>query len=395
MRWFWFGVAVLCFTLALGPDVQIGGLTIPLPYAIVHRLLQGLYRFPLRFALPGSLALLVFIGMSFRLRWRRLVACTGVLLIFLDGSLLAPFPVQEPLKDLPIYHQIGAEPDDYVVLHVPVTVHSGWAQVGGTLGQRAQYVQFWTHKKQLNGALSRIPDNEHVFYEEPPLMSFLAGTNGFVAPRPFDPEAASRELSRLIGAWPIGYVLVHTDWLTPEKALEVVQFLNAQPDLCFVSQEENVLAYRARVRGCPDLVSPNGLRIPFGQVGDDRYLLENWYVRENVGGVAARWMHDTARLTIPVKPGQSYQLRLSALGYGPDRQVSILANGQPIGQVRLPENWTEHTFDIPAQVIGAGPALTLTLQADGSLSPAQRAGSGDQRSLSAAVAWLELIPVQR
>jgi hypothetical protein len=155
-----------------------------------------------------------------------------------------------------------------------------------------------------------------------------------------------------------------------------------------------VLAYRARARGCPDLAAPNGLRIAFGQVGDDQYLLENWYVRENVGGVAARWMHDIARLTIPIKPGQRYQLRLKALGYGPDRQVTILANGQFIERVRLPEDWTEHTLDIPAQVIGAAHTVTLTLQANGSLSPAQQAGSGDQRLLSAAVSSLELIPVQ-
>ncbi len=255
IRWFWFGTAWIALILSLGSDVQIGSVLVPLPYRIVHAVFHGLYRWPSRFAPMGILALLVFVGMSFKAskpRPRALIAVIGTLAILVDFNLLAPFPTQTPVADSPIYHQIGQDTDDYAVLFIPVTAHSGWAQVGGDLGQRAQYLQIYTHKRQINGGFSRIPDIEHVYWEQPPLMSFLSGSNYFVAPTPFNKAAASAEFSRLIHDWPIGYVTVHLDWLDPARIPPIMDFLNAQPDLCFVTQQENVIAYRARVRGCPD-----------------------------------------------------------------------------------------------------------------------------------------------
>jgi hypothetical protein len=383
IRWFWFAVALVPLILSLGSDIQIGELVIPLPYRLLHGALGGLYRFPSRFAPVGVLALLIFVGLSFRPRRRYLVATVLIPLILLDGHLLAPFPLQEPLPDRAIYHAMRAEKNDYVVLDVPVTAHSGWARVGGDLGQRAMWYQTIHQKRQINGALSRIPDIEHVFWEQPPLLSWFSGTNWFVKPQPLDVAAASRELTRLIREWPVGYVIVHLDWLDPAYSLPILGFLNAHPDLCFVSQEQEIVAYRARVRGCPDLAADD-LAIDFGRYGDEPYLIEGWYPREAISGSGARWSRSTARLKFMLKPGQDYDLSLGALAYGEGRRVTVFANDIEITAFDLAEDWTTETVHIPADLIGSTGEVRLTLQANGETSPSARAGSPDTRVFSAA-----------
>lgn len=393
IRWFWFSIGLLPLLLSLGPDVQIGDLQIPLPYRLIHGVFQGLYRWPSRFAPIGILALLVFVGISLQGRLRYAAVVILCLAILADGNLLAPFPVQPPVHDYAIYHQIAQEKDDYVVLIVPVTAHSGWAQVGGNLGQRAQWLETIHQKKQINGGLSRIPDIEHIFYEQPPLFSFLSGTNAFVKAQPFDQAAASQELSRLIHEWPIGYVTVHLNWLDPARDVSILEFLNTQPDLCFVSQENEVVAYRARTRGCPDLASNGPTTIDFGgQYQDAPYLTAGWYPPENIGGVEARWSRASTELEIPVKPGHDYDLSFKATAYGADRKVSIEANQTQIGTIDLPQDWTITTIHIPAQALDSSGELTLSLDANGELSPAKQSGSADERALSVAYEWLTLMP---
>lgn len=395
MRWFWFGVALPPLVLSLGSDVQIGDTLIPLPYRIIHALFNGLYRFPSRFAPAGTLALIVFVAMSIRPHRRYLASAILILALLIDGNLLAPFPVQKPVQDYVIYHQIGLDKDDYVVLFVPVTAHSGWAVVGGNLGQRAQYLQIYTHKPQINGGLSRIPDIEHELYEQPPLLNFLSGTSNFVKNQPpFDPVAASKELSHLIRDWPIGYVTVHLAWLKPERIVPIVGFLNKQPDLCFVSQEEDVLAYRARSRGCPNLAPEGETAVNFGAMGDEPYLVAGFYPREDISDVEGRWSRATVQLKMPLKPGRSYTLSLRALAYGPDRRVTIRANEHDVGTVTLSQDWTTQTLTIPAEAFDPSGELLLTLQADGELSPAAQTGSADARLLSVAYQWVRVTPSQ-
>ncbi len=391
IRWFWFGVALIPLILSLGSDVQIGDLLIPLPYRLLHSALNGLYRFPSRFAPMGVLALLIFVGMSFQPRRRYLAAVVLVPAILLDGRLLAPFPIEPPAPDRAIYHTIRADTDDYVVLHVPVTAHSGWAQVGGNLGQRAQWYAITTQKKQINGGFSRIPDIEHIFWEQPPLLSWFSGTSFFVKPQPLDIPAASVELSRIIREWPVGYVIVHLNWLDPAYSLPILGFLNTHPGLCFVSQEEETVAYRARVRGCPDLTTDH-VSLDFGRYGDEPYLIDGWYPREDISGSGARWSRSTVRLKVMLKPGQDYDLTLNALAFGEARRVTVRANESELTTFDLPEDWTANTVRIPARVIGPAGQVMLTLQANGETSPSSRTGSGDTRLLSVAYRSLQIAP---
>ncbi len=385
VRWFWLAMAILSLILSLGPDVQIGDTLIPLPYRLLHDAMNGLYRFPSRFAPVAVLALLVFVGLTFRRQMAAhpyLISAVLTLAILADGRLLAPFPVQPPLPDYAIYHTIGAESGDYVILDVPVTIHSGWAQVGGDQGQRAMWYQMIHHKKQVNGALSRIPDIEHVLYQESPLLGWFSNS------RPADVHAASEELSRFVREWPIGYVIVHLSWIDPSTVLPILGFLNTHPAICFVTQERDLVIYRERSRGCA--APGDAVAVDLGQMGDEPYLIEGWYPRENIGGADARWSRSTASLKVLVTPGKDYVAWFDALGYGEGRRVTIRANNMEIATLDLPEAWTEQQIRIPARLIDSSGELILTFNANGEISPATRSGSADARLLAAAYQWIRI-----
>ena len=382
VRWFWLVVSIAPLVLSLGPTLQIGTTEIPLPYRVLHDALGGLYRFPSRFAPIGILALLVFIGLSFQLRPRLWLSSVLILLVIVDERWLVPFPIQPPLPDYQIYHTIAQEEAYYVIVDVPLTVHSGWAQVGGEHGQRAMWYQRIHHKREVNGSLSRIPDVVPLFYEQSPVLGWFANTHDL------DFAAASAELTQLTAQWPIGYVMVHLSWLTPEQGLAFVGFLNQQTAVCFVTQERDLVVYRARRLGCP--ASQQALTLDFSQQGDEAYLTEGWYPRENIGGAEARWAHDAILVSVPLPSEPAYQLRLRALGFGENRTLSIQSDGKELARIALSSDWQTYSITLPPQALHD---QTLTLLANGSVIPSDGGSSADERPLSVALQWMEFTPI--
>lgn len=381
-RWLWLAIGCVPLLLSLGPTLQIGTLEIPLPYRLLHDALGGLYRFPSRFAPIGVLAILVFIGQSFRVQPQLWLTSLLILLVVVDENIVAPFPIQAPLPDYQIYHRIGEEEADYVLLDVPLTVHSGWSQLGGDQGQRAMWYQRIHHKRQVNGSLSRIPDVEPLFYEESPLLGWFAGEHAL------DPAAAGAELTQLTETWPVGYILVHLGWLTPDQGLSVVGFLNQQPSVCLVTQERDLVVFRSRKLGCPDF--QQSIKLDFTQQGDEAYLIDGWYPRETIGGSEARWAHDAIKVYVPLRADVDYQLTFRALGYGDGRTLTIGSDGKPLASVTLTSDWDTYTLTIPAQSLTD---QTLTLFANGALRPMDVTDSSDERRLSAAFMWIEIASV--
>jgi hypothetical protein len=249
------------------------------------------------------------------------------------------------------------------------------------------WYQMVHHTREVNGALSRIPDIEHLLYQQSPLLGWFSGS------RPADVPAAAAELTRLAREWPISTVIVHLGWLEPNAALPILGFLNTHPALCFWLQERDLVVYRERSRGCPTPAPGQALHVDFGQQGDEPYLVDGWYARENVGGVGARWSRQTAQITALLTPATDYELTLRALGYGESRRITVRANDVEIGTLDLPEDWATYTLRLPASAIGPSGELRLTLAANGELSPATRSQSADTRMLAAAYQRLTLKPL--
>lgn len=405
-RWFWLLAALPALILALGPDVRVGGVRVPLPFRLVFELTQGQLRTPVRFLPAATVALITFAALTFdpwlrRVRpaaWRGLVAGLLVAAFLLDYGALAPFPASPAPPAYDFHTTLRAEryPDyDYVVIDVPVGVFSGWREAGSHA--RAQFYGVTHEKRMVSGMLARFSPTKHLYYDTSPLFAGLTGLQVLGT----GPDIA--ELARIVDEWPVGYVVVHLNWLPAERALNTLAFMNAHPSLCFVTVERDAVLYRttSHPKGCPPRLppetNPGTYLIDLGLPGDEGFIGHGWYAHEDIGGVPARWAGDRleALLYVHLPPDTGdYHLTVRVVGFAVPRVVDVVANGVPLGSFTAPPgDWSEHTITIPADVIaGVGGDLILSLSADGMAAAAELGLSSDARPLTLAYDWVRFSP---
>ncbi len=414
-RWFWLIVALPPLILALGPDITLGGHLIKLPFRLVYSLTRGQYRVPARFVPVATFALIVFAGQTFtpwiaRLRrpaWRGLLAGVVMLAYLADTHTFVPLAVISPPQPYRFYTMMRHENADYVVLEVPTSPASGTFVLGwqsmSNWHPEAMFYGITHEKRMVSGLLSRIPDIEQWYYQISPLLGWLGGEHGL------EPDSARAELERLVaGQWgmgevtaPIGYIVVHQDWLLPEKAQEILAFFNAQPSLCFIEVERDAVLYRttSHPKGCPPRtppeMEPGVYRISLGQSGDEGFLGQGWYRKENVGGTPARWTGSSTEtlLYADLPPASTYALTVRAVAFNVPRTVRVTMNSAVLGELVItPGDWRDYTLLIPANL--AGGKMEFRLTADGTLSAAEAGLSADTRPLSAAYTSVEFRAVE-
>jgi len=404
-RWFWLAAALPALILALGPDVTVAGVQIPMPFRIVHALFNGQMRTPIRFLPPATAALVVFLARTYdpvlrRLRARgarSLVAGALALLLAADYGIFAPFPTLAALVPYGFHRQMRAEhyaDYDYVVVDVPSGPFTGWRDVGS---HPEAMVYGITHEKRMvSGLLSRTEISKHLFFETDPLLSWLTSS------RPLDLEQASSRLNEYVQTWPIGYFVVHQDWLDPARTREALSFFNAQSSLCYITTERDAVLYRtvSHPAGCPPrawpITGPGEVGLALGEPGDEGFAGYGWGPPENIGGETARWTGpDEALLYVEVPPGSApYTLTLRAVAFDQPRRVrAVVGSWTPgvsealrLGAVTvLPGDWAEYTLTIPAELVrDLDGTLVISLLADGASSAADLGLSADARPLAVA-----------
>jgi hypothetical protein len=396
-RWRWLIAALVPLVLALGPDITLFGARIPMPFRVIYELFGGQMRTPIRFLPPATAALIVFLARTYDPWLRRVrsisvrnaVTLAAVLVLLFDYGAFKRFPTLDALPPYDFYEMMRDEhydDYDYVVLEVPSGPFTGWRDVGS---HPEAMVYGITHEKRMvSGLLSRIPIHEHLFYEQSPLMGWLTGSRPLVADRVIG------ELSEIVRDWPVGYVVVHQDWMTPERTQETLALFNGHPALCFIEVERDAVLYRttSHPKGCPPRLPPEtepGLyTIDFGAHGDEGFIGHGWYWPEDVGGVAARWAGGgpEALLYASLPTGSAYDLTVRATAFAEPRTVTVVANAEPLGTFTVrPGTWTEHALTIPADLVArAGGDLVFSLTADGLVSAADLGLSDDARPLALA-----------
>jgi hypothetical protein len=396
-RTFWLLMGLVGLALALGPVLQ--PFDIPLPYQLVHRALGGLFRIPARFVILAILSLIIAAALSltpfysrFSRSGRRLFILGVLILLALENQWYSPFPTFT-MPDYRVYHEIGTDPGEYLVLEVPVGPDNAITDRFGR-GVELQYYATIHHKRLINGAISRGAAGITGDYRRWPLLTALAEEG----PLP-DWVAAHDEFEKLSRDWDIRYVILHREMLSTDVANWAVAFFNLQPNWCLVDVEESLLAYRRSDAGvCPTslLNPPVGGIIRLGDASADRYLGSGWYPVENVGGPQARWTgsQPTAVLRVHL-PQQSHRLTLRTTSFLPDQLTTVSVNDQPIAQLPMGEGWAEYHVDVPASVVPADGWLTIALAASRSASAYERTAgqSDDRRSLGVAYESITFAPV--
>jgi len=391
----WLAIAVISLLLALGPYLSLEPYTdfrLPLPYLVLHRLLRGQYRTPVRFAIPAIFSLSIFVAVKGqavldRLRVARPIRLTlvgGMLfLIILDYGLLHPFPIFFP-KEYAVYQEVAEDPRDVVLLEVPLGIYS-YVQFGH--GEKLIYYQS-IHKKRIpSGALSRMSLTIYDYFHSFNVLEAIAGIRDLT-------PAATDELTQLIEQWNIGYVFVHRDMFDREQMQHLPPFFTEHPSLCFWRAEGDLLAYRTRPpEGCPP--SKETVRVGLGSSGDVAYAGTGWYPPENIGGVTGRWAGGipTATLRLDLHP-QTYCLSFSAWAYPPDQTLTLEVNEETIAVLPMPETWTVYTATIPATVIRVGEPTQIRFTHAALIAPHQQTQgeSADERPLGAAYDWVIIEP---
>lgn len=397
-RWFWLGVGLLFLVLALGPTLK--PFDIPLPFRLFYALVGGTYRVAARFLLPAVLALIVFAMMSLQPLYQRLSRLGGILaiggvLIFLaiENRWYEPLPVFS-MPDYRIYHQIGNEPGEFLILEVPVGPHNLFGN-GGVFGKGGvlQYYAPIHHKQLINGAVSRAPVGLTQSYRQWPLITALAEEG----PLP-DLPAARAEFKRLSAEWNMQYVILHRDMLESETATWAAGFFNTQDQWCLVDEEGPLLIYTRL--GHAACATPNRLNLPPDGLidlgnGSERYLGTGWYYSENVGGPLARWTGRELTATLYVNlPPQNYHVELQASTIVPNQVVAVFANQQHVADISIGSGWNRYAFDLPAAVVSAGAVTTIDLVPARIMSPHDLTNgqSDDRRPLATAYASIQFEP---
>jgi len=408
-RWFWLVAALPALLLTLGPDVQIAGVRIPMPFRLIHDVFNGQMRTPIRFLPPALFALIVFAARSFDARVRRikrpaarqLVTAAAALAFLVDYGAFQPFTTLPKLPDYEFYAMLRGEQYDsydYVVIEVPSGPYTGWDALGTY--PEAMFYGITHEKRMVSGLLSRTEQEQRLYYQKSPLFGWLTGY------RVLDMQAALSELNQIVDQWPVGYIVVHQDWMTPEQAQEVFAAFNGHPDLpyfpklCYITTERDAVLYRttSHPKGCPPLIPPESApgvyTIPFGESGDEGYMGAGWYRKESFGGSAGRWAGGQTEsllyASLPTGSDYTITLRVMAPFEGHPRAITVVANGALLGVFTVqPNTWSEPTLTIPAAVIAKfNGDLVFSLSADGMIAAADLGISADTRPLTIGYDWV-------
>ncbi len=403
-RWFWLALVPLPLVLSAGASIELFGATIPLPYVWLHNLLGGMFRYPERlvpvFLIPGVLFAMLTLTplLARRPLAGRLVPLALLVFVILDSRMLEPFPIQPLPTPYRFYEAMGQEPYDYVVVEVPTAAMSGEGIVGEARFVVTQYYGITHGKRMVNGHLSRVPISHYWYMRtDDPMMAWLGQR------RLIEPQAVEAQMRERIPGYPIGYFVIHRDLIGGVGSVtdvEIVGYLNSLGDLvCPVWVEGEALVYRTawHPEGCPPRTPPQdeagAYRIDIGAPDDVRYIGWGWHYAEAVGGLTLRWMGEYPQTQVYLDlPPDDYALTISAQAFYQPRQLRVLVNGQPLGapvSVAV-DALRPYRFSIPADAVGDGQHLTLTLDYDATVIPAEVGQGGDTRRLALAVDTITL-----
>ncbi|MFN8452595.1 MAG: hypothetical protein U0521_29310, partial [Anaerolineae bacterium] len=402
IRWLWLALAIPPLLLALGPTLAIGDTVIALPpFRILFALTNGMFKMPWRLAPIFIIAAAVFVGRTWTPTFRRMGAArifapaVILLLLFIDVRLFESAPLQDAPVDYAFYHAIGDEPYDEVILEVPTGAATGDVILGDPRATQLQWYGIIHHKRMVNGFISRAP-LEHYWYmlTDDPMLSWLGQR------RLLEPDAVEAQLRERIYDWRIGYIVIHRDLIGRDSPTvqEILGYFNSLDDLlCPFTTEGDAVVYRTHWHpdGCPlrtpPETSPGAYTIDIGSPGDEGFIGWGWHYAEPVGGLTLRWSgaYPQTLIYVDLPPG-AYTVELAAQAYWEPRQLRLEVNGTPLGdRVTVTDDGLhEYRFDIPADVIGGGKGVTLALDYDAVVVPAEVTQSEDTRKLAVAVDWI-------
>jgi len=406
-KWFWFWVAIPPFLFSLGADITLFGITIPMPYRILFELTNGQLRMPWRLAPIFLLTGATFIGIAwsaYRIQKKRLYPFMGMLLILIlgfDTRLFATAPLDDAFYPYQFYKTMGAEPYEYVVVEVPMSVGTGEVLLDDARAIQLQYYGIFHQKRMVNGFISRAPLESFYGYNvDDPLFSWLGQR------RALHPDLVEPQLRRIITEYPVGYIVIHQDMIDIGRyhptLQEIFGFLNSHPDLvCPVFLEHDTVVYRTTWHpdGCPERIPPmsdGAYVVDIGATNDPFFIGMGFHNPESVAGISVRWTgaQPETKLYVDLPPiGEDYTMSLVAQSFHQDNMTQIWLNDHFLGEYLISTAGLSTThITLPAEWVGDGKQLTITLDYDSAISPADLGMNNDTRPLALMIDLIQFMP---
>jgi hypothetical protein len=296
----------------------------------------------------------------------------------------------------------GEPYDDYVVLEVPTGAGTGEVLLGLERAIQLQYYGMFHEKRGVNGFVSRAPtETIWPIYIADPMMAWLGQR------APLDVATIEPLLRERIFEWPIGYVVIHRDLIENHGPTqqELIGYFNQLDDLlCPYTIEGDAVVYRTRWHpdGCAPRTPPQdadgAFVVDIGSPDDLRYIGWGWHRPEAIFDVTLRWAgeYPQADVYVDLPPG-GYALTVTAQAFWEQRELRLLVNDQPVGEPAnvIVDGLQDFIFDIPADLIGDGGHVRVSLVYDAVLVPVEIGQSEDERRLSVAVDRLRFRPLDQ
>ncbi|MEO8392296.1 MAG: hypothetical protein ABI700_04810 [Chloroflexota bacterium] len=407
-RWFWLALVPVPLLLSAGASITLGSTAITMPYIWLHNLFGGEFRYPERFSVVFLIPAVIFSAITFSSVLRRprtlriFVLAALCFLVIADGHMLEPTPLQPIPYPYSFYQAMGKEPYDYVVVEVPTGGASGEGLVGESRFLVTQYYGITHGKRMVNGHISRVPISHYWYMRtDDPMMAWL-GQRRFV-----EPEVVEQQMKQRISEWPIGYFVIHRDWIGGVGSVtdqEILGYFNSLRDLvCPVWIEGDAIVYRTTWHpdGCPARIPPQDASgsyvIDIGSTDDLHYIGWGWHQPEDISGLTLRWTGEYPQTEVYLDlPSGGYALTISAQAFYEPRRLRLLINDQQVGDpvTVTPASLRPYTFPIPADVIGDGQHLKLTLDYDATVVPTLVGQGSDARKLAVAFDTIAFAPEQ-
>jgi hypothetical protein len=375
--YFWALNAALFFLLTLGPHLEILGsrefhigsrsFSIPLPHALLLKvpIING-SRISGRFSVMLMLSLAVLAGYacarilprvaSTWTSWHAYALAGGILLLVQFEYFTFPFPLHAQTV-YPFYREIGQEPGDFSVLHVPLQLKSG----GPTLAVGSSDLDLMqaVHQKRLiGGHVSRAPDAMMSYFSRLPVISRLLAIQRGKPVSAEERREDQRMVEEVIRFLNLKYILVHSDthgaigfFMYPESSERLEQmaaYIEAVFPIERVEHDTDVTRYTLT-----RFDQPAETQIDFGNPLANLYLKEGWLSLPNQSADSPSVRMETPRATLMLRlsaeTDQTCTFRLAPFyQLSTDRQtLDIALNGRPIQRFDIPASERAYQITLP------------------------------------------------
>ncbi|MEI7645644.1 MAG: hypothetical protein WCJ55_15325 [Chloroflexales bacterium] len=324
--WPWLTLALLGLLLALGPELNIGGLRtgMPMPYALLLGLPgMSLAQRPGHFVVITCLALVPLtaygLGQVAARAHRPGIALAAAAALVIGESITLPLPLQR--SDVPpAYAQLAGRPGALLIL--PAQEDTSFSLRGQMVHGRP-IIGGYLARAFPNSFAERVPGIRQLWRMRPESLGLAL--------------AVGDDASATLRAFGVSQVVVNWDRLQPDQRVGAAAALaEALPDVLPVNTGA-VSIYDVPV-GRPAQ--------PFAFFG------AGWYAEERDGGRRWRWMPGEANLALinPAPRAAAFRLNLRAEAYASPRQVALSLDGHTIS-----------VWDVPTQPDSANTTLSLLL----------------------------------